>query len=148
MKKVYYALGAIGAAPVLGAYPAANAVAATAHVSGKAVQKAPAFTCGASREASNTRSSHYHAAVYYSGMNCIHFQSFWILGRRTGLTERIRYYSGKGALLHSDYIGGTLGSAYTNWGSYPNFNATKTCQAIVPNSNHNKVLYGPLCETI
>ncbi|HUA31241.1 MAG TPA: hypothetical protein VMC03_20330 [Streptosporangiaceae bacterium] len=72
----------------------------------------------------------------------LHLQQF-----RTGLEERVRYYSGGGARIRSEVIGGGEYGASISYHSFPNTYAHEVCQAVVPASNHNSTLWGPVCET-
>jgi len=159
MKKVRV-LGLVGVAPTaIGlAVPAANAAAAVTHSPrdgaktvllwhGDAPQ-VPLVNCGAGRHQRAT-STHGHltGSIMYSG-RCINFQSASLNTPQRGLTERTRFYSRDGTLErttwqegHIHYFGG-----YTSFKSYPNLNAYEVCEALVANSNHNNVKYGPVCE--
>jgi hypothetical protein len=154
MKKVRYVIGAVGAAPALGLMmPAAKATAAVTHPAknaAKTVSLAPDQTCGSNKiQGVFSANGRFHGAFTYSGVNCIHRQYASLNFAKTGLTERVRYYSGGGGLEHSAYLGGKIfhSPSYTFWSSYPNFNAHKVCEALVLNGNHKSVKYGPLCET-
>jgi hypothetical protein len=67
---------------------------------------------------------------------------------QTGLTDRIRFRTTTGALKKQVFINpGTIDTVAgsTFWGSSPNYSAASICTALVANSNHSNVLYGPLC---
>jgi hypothetical protein len=174
MKKVRYA---IGAAPLLGMMiPAAGAANAAAAVPpaqaprvtaphtdagaaarlaaghGKSAQYAvPFVNCGSNKiQGAFSANGHFHGAFNYSGVNCIHSQWASLNFAKTGLTERVRFYSGNGALERTTWQAGKIfhSPTYTFWTSVPNLNAHKVCEALVLNSNHTVVKYGPLCETV
>ena len=152
MKKVRFAVGAIGIPAAIGlVIPAAQAETNGSHSprnAGKSVSLGirgdPLVTCGVSNVRSTAKGGLY-GFIQFQGY-CVHRQSAIFFKRQTGLTERIRYYSGGGYKEFSRFIGGHLGSASTAWWSSPNTTAAKVCEAIVLNSNHNDVKYGPVCE--
>lgn len=153
MKKVRYVIGAFGAMPALGLLaPAANAATAATHApatTGKTVSlrhsDAPLIVCGHTANNGNF-------ALGLSGhigyqQECVHSQVGRIFARHTGLAERIRMYNNSGRRIFQAYIAGTLGNNSTHWSSFPNIPGVhQVCQAIVPNSNHAAVVYGPVCE--
>src|SRR6266700_1706743 len=105
MKKVRYAIGAAGMAPALGLMmPAMNATAAGAHAApkngAKTVSldhgKTPLVSCGA-RHSKGATKGPLHGIINYSGV-CVHSQAAWLDKAQSGLTERIRFYSGGGRL--------------------------------------------------
>jgi hypothetical protein len=171
MKKVKYVIGAVGAWPALAlmipaataanaATPeAANANAATRlaaqnapRAAGKTVavdqDKIPLINCAKAHQ-KITLSTHANlsGSIWYSGTLCIARQGAFLYKRQTGLTERVRFYSGGGALERTTWQAGNLGTGSTSFWSDPNMYAHKVCQALVANSNHNNVKYGPVCET-
>jgi hypothetical protein len=156
MKKVRYVIGVIGVTPALGlAIPAVNAQAYVAHPKpGKTVSlalrhaAAPLVTCKSSHsKIALSMHANLSTNITWSGTQCVHEQGAFLYKHQTGLTERIRFYSGGGRMEHSYFIGGHVGFTSTSWRSSPNVYAHEVCQALVANSNHNDVKYGPLCET-
>jgi hypothetical protein len=155
VKKVRLAMGAVGmpAAIAMGIPAVANATTEASHhfpQPGKSValghRDSPLVTCGVNNLKQNGNGT-FSLVVEYSGF-CVHRQSAILFKRQTGLTERVRYYSGGGYLEFTEYLGGHLGSASTAWHSSPNTTAAQVCAAVVPNSNHDKVKYGPVCVKI
>ena len=155
VKRVRLAMSAVGmpAAMAMAIPAAANAATEASHNvqhAGKRValdhRNSPLVTCGVNNLKQNGNGT-LSLVVEYSGF-CVHRQSAIIFKRQTGLTERVRYYSGGGYLEFTEYLGGHLGGASTVWHSSPNTTAAQVCAAIVPNSNHNKVKYGPVCVEI
>jgi len=152
VKKVRLAIGVIGMPAAIGmVIPAAQVTTNGSHNArnaGKSVslghRNIPLITCGVSnlRLAGN---GIFSGIDQFSGF-CVHRQSAILYKRQTGLTERVRYYSGGGYLEFTRWLGGALGVNSTVWASSPNTTADLVCQALVANSNHNKVKYGPVCE--
>jgi len=156
MKKVRYAIGALGAAPALGLMiPAANATATTSHAPGNAgktvsLQHAnrPLVNCGHNhtKYAQSARKL-FEAGIGYSGTLCVESQWGELLKFQTGLTERVRFYSTGGYLERTTWQAGKdIDNQYTWFSSLPNSYAHEVCEALVANGNHNDVKYGPLCE--
>jgi hypothetical protein len=168
MKKVHYMIGVAGVAPALGLMlPAAHVAAAAAHTQGKAelirgsagksvrlpyvpadLSARPMVDCGSSqfREAESTH-GHLAGVIGFSGSLCVRFQSVTLNERLAGLTERTRFYSGAGRLERTTWQAGSFAVHDTIFSSYPNMYAHEVCQALVANSNHNDVKFGPICET-
>jgi hypothetical protein len=155
MKKVHYVLAAAGMAPALGLMmPAANAATGPAHTPKdaatgkpvKTVSTSPLVACG-SRQITGGYASPLQAFIYHSGL-CINTQVAELFRIQTGLTERVRYYSGGGYREASYYRGGTIhrSEGLTSFRSVFDNYATNVCEALVANSNHNNVKYGPVCE--
>ena len=158
MKKVR-ALGMVGLVPVMGlAFPAANGTAPVTHnprtgdktVSlwpGGRARSAPLVTCGARLFKYGT-STHGHLTgnISYSH-RCIGGQVARLNLRQAGLTERARFYSRNGARELQTWNAGTIEVSSTYFHSFPNIYAYQVCEALVANSNHNLVKYGPACET-
>jgi len=93
----------------------------------------------------NTRVS---GGIQWTGTQCIDAQWFHLQVRQTGLTERVRFYSAKGALEYTAWLHGTLVYSTTSFFSSPNLYAHKVCAALVANSNHNDVKYAGLCYSV
>jgi hypothetical protein len=156
MKKVHYVVAAAGMAPALGLMmPIANAATGPAHTPKdaatvkpvKTVSKTPLVTCGSNHRSWASKGP-LQGIIYYSG-TCINTQVALLFRIQTGLTERVRYYSGGGYLEHTYWLGGTIhkSEGLTSFRSVFNNYAKKACEALVANSNHNDVKYGPVCET-
>ena len=152
MKTVRLAVGMVGMPAAVGLIiPAAQAATDASHAPrnpGKSVslevRNVPLVTCGVSNLRGAAKGI-FSALIQFDGY-CVHRQSAILYKRQTGLTERIRYYSGGGYKEFSRFIGGKLGVQSTVWASSPNTTAAKVCEAIVANTNHNDVKYGPVCE--
>ena len=155
MKKVR-TLGVVGLAPaaIVATIPAANAAIMPPRSPGNAVKTVslesgmrPLVNCG-NRHNNSTVSAdgHFRAIIEYSGV-CVWGQAAKLFKRQTGLTERVRFYSGGGALERTTWQAGTISGSQTIFSSLPNMNAHKVCQALVENSHRSVVKYGPLCET-
>jgi hypothetical protein len=163
MKKVRI-LGMVGVAPMVAglglAPPAANATAAAVTHSprngaktvslwhGEAPQAVPLINCAAGRHQEVTSvHGHLRGLIEYSH-RCINRQYASLNKPQRGLTERTRFYSFNGTLEHTTWRGGGVHiiGGFTDFGSYPNLNAYEVCEALVANSNHNNVKYGPVCE--
>jgi hypothetical protein len=156
MKKVRYAIGAAGVAPALGLMiPAANAATTVTHAPKQATKTVslahgtiPLLTCHATHS-KHALSAHANldGTIWWSGALCVHEQQAFLYKHQTGLTERVRYYSGGGALEYTGWQAGHLGFTSTSFSSHPSIYAHEVCQALVLNTNHNTVKYGPVCET-
>lgn len=162
MKKVHV-LGVVGVAPIVAglglAVPAANAATAMTHGArdgvktvslrhGEASQPVPLVTCGAGRKQTTTSiRGYFKGEIHYSG-RCINQQYASLDRPQRGLTERTRFYSYNGTMERTTWHAGGVHivGGYTSFGSYPNLNAYQVCEALVANSNHNDVEYGPVCE--
>jgi|SwirhisoilCB2_FD_contig_31_4028438_length_510_multi_11_in_0_out_0_1 hypothetical protein len=153
MKKVRYALGALGVAQALGLLaPAANAATAQAHAPKHPVKAVslrkdtPLIVCGATT-GKNASANHLHAHVTYQG-HCVHFQSAYITHSQNSLTERVRFYNSVGTRIAQTRIGGHQGGGRTTFKSSPNVtDVYKICEALVFNGT-SSVNYGPVCENI
>jgi hypothetical protein len=155
VKKVRYAIGAVGVIPALGLMaPAANAAAAAPRVAGGASKtvalergNAPLYSCGHGHT-KYAQNGSLGGEIGYSGTTCIHSQWAELDHFQKGLTERVRFYSGAGTLETTNWQAGhDIDNQYTFFSSVPNLNAHKVCEALVANSNHSDVKYGPVCET-
>jgi hypothetical protein len=157
VKKVR-ALGLVGLAPVaMGfALPAQNAMAAATHsprtgaktvsLIGDGRSQAPLITCGFNHVKRNTSTRGYLTGQISYSHRCIGGQTATLGKRQAGLTERIRFYSKNGTREHSYLEPGTIETSTTYFLSFPNIEAYQVCQALIANSNHNVVKYGPVCE--
>ena len=160
MKRVRYAIGAIGVAPALGLMmPAANAAATVPQAPGSAgktvslqhrlaAQPVPLVNCASGRRQDATSTHGYMTASIAYSHRCINCQYVGLAKTQTGLTERTRFYSYKGALERTTWQEGHIHQlgGYTSFQSYPNLNGYEVCEALVANGNHNDVKYGPICE--
>jgi len=160
VKKVCYAIGAVGIAPTLGLVtPAATAAATVTHNpggTGKTVSfrqdrdgVRPMLNCGRTHHAYVVSpKADISGSIYWSGTNCVNQVGAFLYKRQTGLTMRVRFYSGDGALEYTAWDdNGTIGFTSTSWDSTANVYAHKVCEALVANGNHNDVEYGGSCET-
>ncbi len=77
---------------------------------------------------------------------CVHYQKAVLSRQLPGLTERTRFRSQYNALLRTTWQPGVAAGGKTTFQSWPNVHAYYICQALVANSNHNAVVYGPVCE--
>jgi len=154
MKKVRLmvgALGALGVTPALGVIaPTANA--ATAHTpreNTKTVSlnhRSPAPNVNPLCVISH-RSGHdgnFGATISYSAGGCIGRQVGVLFKEQTGLTARIRDYVDK-TRTYQAYIGGVIASGRTTFSDRNSVPGYQACLALVANSNHNDVKYGPVC---
>ena len=159
MKKVRI-IGALGVAPMaMGvALPAAHLAAAITHspknaaktvslLRGHEPRPEPLVECGSGHTKKDT-STHGHltGSITYSH-RCVYFQSAVLNRNQTGLTERVRFYSQNLTLERTTWQRGRAFLGSTTFHSAPNMIAYEVCQALVANSNHNDVKYGPVCET-
>jgi hypothetical protein len=85
----------------------------------------------------------FYTYIAFAG-ECVHYQGAVLTHAQTGLTERIRFYT-SGRLTKTDKIPGYIKSGHTLFASYPNYNATMVCQALVANGT-STVKYGQECE--
>jgi len=154
MKKVRWAI-AVGALPTLGmavAPAAAHAATPAAHMGYRAA--VPTACSGGTREAFSTKGTEtFTGHISWAGCSYISSQLAHLPGHVAGLTERVRYRNAAGTLLHQSWLGGFFinsgfGFGGTEWTNHPNRNAHQVCQALVANSNHNNVRWGPVCETV
>jgi hypothetical protein len=148
MKKVRYAVGAVGLAPALGlAIPAANAAATTAYIHGHAGKTVrPLANCGDNQHQDGySVNGRISGGIYYSNNLCVYKQLVTLFHYQTGLTERTRFYSGDGRLERTTWQAGKVAPGSTRFSSFPNMYAHQVCMALVANSNHNDVEYGPIC---
>jgi hypothetical protein len=156
MKKVRYAIGAVGIAPALGLMmaPAANAATAataaphTAKNAGKTVSlelgRTLLLNCNGVHAATNFNNG-MSGAIRYSG-SCVRSQEAQIHHSQKGLTERVRFYSIHGTRVRETWQAGNIFRGFTSFHSVPNTRAHEVCEALVANSNHANVKYGPACE--
>jgi hypothetical protein len=153
MKKVRYALGALGMAPAaLGLLvPAANAATAQPQapkhpVKTVSLRNDALIVCGSGSSKTGSGNG-LHAIVKYQG-HCVHFQSAHINIEHNSLTERIRFYNSVGGRIQQNKIGGHQGGGRTTFKSSPNITGVyQICEALVLNGT-SKVVYGPACENI
>ena len=95
----------------------------------------------------NSHNVRMSGGIQWGGALCVKVQWLHLQSRRAGLTERVRYYSGGGALEHTAWVGGTLIFSTASFLSNPSIYAHEVCQALVLNTNHNTVKFGPHCWT-
>lgn len=157
MKKVRYLAGAMGVAPLaLGLTPAAavttHAAVTTGHASVKTERKSVVLAeCHTNNPQVGHGANGLIGVASFNG-SCVGFQSAIILGRVTGLTERVRYWKNGVLVTPTKYLNpGTFvslggGSWETRFWSSPFYHVSEVCEAFVANSNFANVRYGPACE--
>jgi hypothetical protein len=159
MKKVR-AVGLAGLAPMVVGFafpPTANAMAtASTHSPGNGAKtvslrqgvraQSPLVTCGYGHAKDATSTHGYLEGQISYSHRCIAGQEAHLFKRQTGLTERTRFYSYNGAMEKTTWNGGTIEAFSTYFVSFPEIYAYEVCQALVANSNHNDVKYGPVCQ--
>jgi len=149
MKKVRLAFAA-AAVPVLGvvAVPAAHAATTTADNPGTATHvTTPDVICSLTyvRAAFNPAGT-VRAEIIFGGNSCVGYQQLRLDYAQDGYEERIRLQNVDNDIVFSSYIGGTITGNATYWSSTPNRYAYEVCGALVPNGNHNRVVWGPVCN--
>lgn len=148
MKKVRLAFAA-AAVPVLGGVtvPAAHAATTTADNPGTATHVTPDLICSLTyvRAAFNAAGT-LRAEIIFGGNSCVGYQQARLDFAQTGYAERVRLRNKANAIVFSDYIAGTISGNATYWSSNPNRHAYQVCAALVPNGNHNRVVWGPVCN--
>jgi hypothetical protein len=160
MKKVRYALGAVGLAPAIGLLmPAASTAAAQVHAP-KAAKKVslvhsqdnavPAITCGSGRQASFiSGNGHLRELLNYSlrSGGCVH-SVFGLLNRdQTGLEMRTRVYRSRGGpRVFQHYVHGDAFFTGTSFTQVVNTAGEQVCIALVQSAHLSHVDYGPVCD--
>jgi hypothetical protein len=163
VKKVRYAIGALGAAPALGfmAVPANAASAAThsAHRAGKTVslthvRVAPSINlqlCSISHSP-NGKDGIFEGIAYSdtsgvpTGSHCYHETEGLLDKPQTGLVMRTRLYSVHGAKNFSKFVGGSIITNATYFFDQVSLIDHEACEALVSANHHSKVKYGPVCD--
>ena len=152
MKKVRLAFAA--AAPVLGmvAVPAAHAATTTGGTpaettSGRMHHAIPDVVCYSQfvRSAFNPAGT-LRAEIIFGGNSCVAYQQARLDFAQTGYAERIRLRNTANVIVFSRYLAGTIQGNATYWSSRPNRYAYQVCAALVPNGNHGRVVWGPVCN--
>jgi hypothetical protein len=151
MKKVRLAVGSamvaagLLAVPVAAAHAAVidgTAAAGTGHDVPATVH--PDAACNVENSADQfSPNLHFYGYIAFAG-NCVHWQGAVLTHEQTGLTERVRFYT-SGRLTKTTRLYGLIQSGDTLFGSYPNYDATMVCQALVANGT-STVKYGQECE--
>jgi hypothetical protein len=153
MKRVRLMAGAAGIAPLALALAPAAPHAATAPASHtKSVRSAgpAAKTPKIFNPLCAIIDNSAHKGIFYAGAEwslsggCMANQRAVLLAEQTGLADRIRDYAGT-VRTRQVYIAGVIGSGKTAWSYQDSAPGSETCQALVANSNHNVVRYGPVC---
>jgi hypothetical protein len=161
MKKVRYAAGAVGFAPILGLLaPGAAAAEGTAHAvtvpsgQGKAVRVTPATPC-TGHDASRTHTGNFYIAVWHTpSTHCVGGVDASLKGsQRSGLRLRTRAYSFSGATKtrwFSNSVGGNINVLPPTISFYQGIHQIRphreqVCEAIVYASPRANVFEGPLC---
>lgn len=153
MKKVRYAVGIIGAAPAFGLIvPAAQATAATAHVSAKTVKKAmiPDACTGISVKSNHTGTggNRLSETTFYQPRSCVTSVSGLLYHSQTGLDMRVRGYHST-VKVYSHFGGGHSGGGgtmFTDRG-IDRF-LSNLCIALTSQGPNKNVKYGPVCTKI
>lgn len=153
-KKMRVALGA--ALPALGMIAATMIAPAARAASAKAAapQGLGGYTCSKNQKVhtggnptSTGTNPFLSLDVCFKGY-LIYHQSTSLGKQQTGLTDRIRFRTTTGALKKQVFINpGTINDDGTLFQSSPYYSAASICTALVANSNHSDVIYGPLCIT-
>lgn len=164
VKKVRLAIGTVGGASALGMMvtgTAAHAASTTGRPSagseGKIVllthrnaRVGPDAECGVNAAASG-HGGNLTGAIEYNG-DCVGFQSAVINGHISGLTERVRFWTDgvlKATIFNTrpgTFSTSSGGLEFTRFWSSPYEHVSEVCEALVLNTNHSKVRYGPACE--
>jgi hypothetical protein len=153
MKKVRYAIGALGAAPALGlVMPVTNAAATVTHSTEKPAAKTVSLeasrraVCGGGHLVTNFAGSFYNS-TFHSGF-CIQ-QVVGLLGhKQAGLAMRTREYATSGVREFSHFVTGVAGGGHTYFDQAISMLGYKTCIALVLTNHHASVRYGPVCTTV
>lgn len=163
MKKVRYALGAVGLVPAVGlTMPAQAAAAATVHAPARTAKTVsmqhtghrlvPNLTCHSPSVTPAHTSTHgLRLQVGHSG-SCIAQDVGFIGVGHTGLEMRTRVYSfAGGAQVFQNYVHGTEGifGSNTEFVAHPNVFGSEVCIALVESTHHSKIVnnWGPNCRT-
>jgi hypothetical protein len=151
MKKVRYALGALGAVPALGL--AAPAATATTHapptVKGRHGAQVPAITTCNARHLGNYTYGMSGNIVYSRYNGCIGeaWGRIFIQPPPTGLWMRVKFYANGAAFKTNMNKNGHIGHSSIHWSSNPFVKGVQqVCEAVVPSTAPSRVLYGPVCE--
>lgn len=162
MKKVRYALGAVGLAPAIGVLATAPSAAAAGTVpagSAKTVSlqhffapATPDITCGSPSITPAHRSTHGLRLQVGHSLSCIHRVVGEISTDRTGLEMRTQVYSTKGgALIFQNFVHGSadIFNDTTTFSAFPNAFGTEVCIALVESTHHSVIVnnWGPNCRT-
>jgi glycerol-3-phosphate dehydrogenase len=155
-KKVRLAIGAVGilqtaAVGIAVAPTAAQAATVAPHRADVALWQNCNYH-GFSRSlhaSSNHFGPFYEGSLRYSAQqeSCVHQQGAVLYREEGGLTERARFRSKNNGLLRTTFQAGIQNKGKTTFVSLPNMFTYEICQALVANSNHNAVIFGPVCET-
>jgi hypothetical protein len=159
VKRVRYAVGALGAIPVLGltlAAPVAKAAVKPGPGHGKRVipvnadktPKIASFRC-TSTSCTNFDNSMFVSDRFRSGGRFLSRQEAIIAGHVGGLEERVRYYSFSGKQIAHVYVHGHFasfsGALKTIFHSSPDLRGDSTLWIALVESKHlSKVVYAPL----
>lgn len=162
MKRVRYALGAVGLAPAVGMLAAAPSAAAAGHAPARSAKTvslqhlrrpdAPDTTCGSPSVTPAHRSTHgLRLQVGHSG-SCIHHVQGEIATGHTGLEMRTQVYSyDGGARVFQNFVKGSINllDSATTFVTNPNVYGSEVCIALVESTHHSKIVddWGPNCRT-
>jgi hypothetical protein len=150
MKKVRFAVGALGVVPALGlAAPALAGTTPAPATTGKTVSMIPnAPTCNARNTGSYNLGMSGHI-VYSRDNGCIGsvYGRIAIQNPPTGLWMRVRFNANGRTIKHNMNKHGHIGYHSIHWSSNPNYTGIQqVCEAVVPAAASSRVLYGPVCE--
>lgn len=152
MKKVHLVVGVTaGIAGMLGIPAAAAATTPTPSKSRGTLSirvpgqpKAAAADCPVDAQTSALSTHRVLLGGIGFGGACVAWQGATLDRGQTGLTERVRFYT-SGRLTRTTRLAGLDSNGHTYFGSYPRYDATEVCQALVANGTSD-VKYGPVCE--
>ncbi len=155
MKKVNYAIGAVGLVSGFGlVMPATVAVAGTAvkvtkpHKKVSHIQNIPALTCGGNHTRSASANRFANITLYSNGGGgCINSVLGTLSINSTGLQMRTRVYN-HGTRVFENFVHGSALGPRTTFKTRVNVHGNQTCAALVNSQNHAQVKYGPECLTL
>ena len=158
MKRVRYTIATVGLTPALGLMvPAANAAAAshTPQKAGKTVSLAPSgvalgtTTCkGTASKTLSATSNRIHASLSYRNHCMLSvFASTGLFGSSPRQWMRTRVYKDR-VKVFSGIVAGAYSSGHFSYHQHIGVIGHRACETIIYRSHPNKVLFGPVCETI
>jgi hypothetical protein len=99
-----------------------------------------------SSRSTQTATGIFRGSIGFTG-TCVARVSARLGYARTGLAERVRFWDAGQKMVAEKFTGGVINGDAIYYLSYPDIFANKSvCEAIVPNSNHDVVKWGPVCE--
>jgi hypothetical protein len=165
VKKVRYALGAVGLAPAMGMLMPAPTAAATAghapagtaktvslqHLRGYRGYRADGVSSSPCLNRSivrGNRSTHGLLLNIGHSFSCVHRVIGELSTGHTGLDMRTQVYSRKGLPLEfENYVKASIVNGITQFTTDPNVNGSYVCIALVQSTHHSKIVnnWGPDC---